>query len=159
MRRLAVLAALGLALAGATAAEAADGRPRTIVLYSETTSYRVTDKSPKGPSAGDTARETSRLRNAVAQLGKTVGAVVGRDRATSVLETKTRVRVSGVTYLPGGTLTFRGIARPHPQGGFEVPVVAGTGRYTGAHGHSRVVQVENPKRVVNVYVLEYRQTA
>ena len=159
MRLITTIAVLGVALVGAAVSTAASERPRTIVLYSETTSYQVTDKAPKGPSAGDTTRETSRLRNAVAQLGKTVGAVVGRDRATSVLVSKTRWRVNGVAYLPGGTLTFRGLSRRHPQGGFEVPVVAGTGLYAGAHGLSRVMQIASTKRVVNAYVLEYRPTA
>ena len=122
------------------------------------TSYRETDKPPRGPSVGDRAVEATRLINEVPQWGKPVGAVVGRDRATfTIVDAKLTVAVDGVAFLPGGTLVLRGRLKANRQRREIVaPVVRGTGRYAGARG-SVVVRVEpNPLRTVNIYSLTYR---
>jgi len=44
------------------------------------TSRYLVDRAPKGyPNKGDVVRETSTLRNAVAQFARPKGAIVGRD--------------------------------------------------------------------------------
>jgi hypothetical protein len=137
-------------------AAAADRGPARIVLVSKTTSARVTDKPPKGPSAGDRTHETSRLFNGVPQFGKRTGAAVGRDEATTLLRSITNQTMTGVAHLPGGTLVIQGRLRRDPaRGGLVVPVTRGTGEYAGARGTVWIVLVRNPVRTLNVYELKY----
>lgn len=118
-------------------------------------SLHVTDKKPKGPSAGDRSVETTKLLNAVPQFGKAEGAVVGHDKATIVLKSRTSATMTGVTYLPGGTLTVRGRLTPDPRGGVIAPVVRGSGTFKGARGTIWIVRTTGPTRVLNVYALRY----
>jgi hypothetical protein len=126
------------------------------VLVTKLISSHVTDKAPKGPSAGDRSQERTRLLNAVPQFGKPAGAVVGHDQGTTVLDSKTSGRMTGITYLPGGTLVVHGRVRAdRERGGIVAPVTRGTGRYSGARGTIWIVRVRNPNRVLNVYTLKY----
>jgi hypothetical protein len=154
-----IAAALAFLLLGVSTSAAARG-PTRIVLEVKPISSRTADKPPKGPSAGDRIVEATRLLNAVPQFGKSAGAVVGRDRSTTVFASPTTATTSGVVYLPGGTLTINGRVKPdRRRGGLTVPVTRGTGSFAGARGTLWVVRVPNPVRVLNVYTLRYAATA
>lgn len=143
-------------LVGFSSGDAANRGPTRIVLVVKPISSRVTDRPPKGPSKGDRTREQTRLLNAVPQFGKPAGAVVGHDQGTTVLDSETGGKMTGVTYLPGGTLVVDGrIKVDRQRGGFLAPVPRGTGRFKGAKGTIWVVRVANPTRVLNVYTLTY----
>lgn len=155
-RLVALTAMLLLAAAVAAGADAAPRPPVTIKLVSVTATVRTIDRPPKGTSNGDSVRETSVLFNQVAQFGKPARAAVGKDRAVQRLRVKPRsTTVDGVATLPGGTLRFRGTATPSARGGFEIPVVSGTGRYLGAEGTLWIVSIGSTGRALNVYRLTY----
>lgn len=154
------LAAAAVAALVLSAPAGAAKPPELIRLVSVTTSSKATDKAPKGPSTGDSVRETSRLLNEGAQFGKPAGAVVGGDRAVQRLSLGPRsITVNGVAVLPGGTLVFRGKVERYARGGVVIPVVAGTGRYLGAQGFLWIVTASNPTRTLNVYRLTYARFA
>jgi hypothetical protein len=151
--RLALATVAALALPALTSATTAAG-PATVAVIAHTTSMRVVDASPKGPSRGDRYIATSRLSNAVAQFGRKRGAVVGIDRSTTTLTGERTARVSGVATLPGGTLRFQGPLREETTGGSLVaPVVGGTGVFAGARG--TVTVVGTSRRARNTYRLTY----
>ena len=71
------------------------------------TSRYLVDHAPKGyPNKGDVVRETSTLRNAVAQFARPKGAIVGRDVwiTTIVIPPFGKADVKAATTLPGGTI-------------------------------------------------------
>jgi hypothetical protein len=140
MLKLVTVLAVVCAIAGAGAlSSAAQSTSSQAVfrLISINTSGRSIDKEPKGPSVGDHSIQTSQLRNQVAQFGKPVGAIIGRDRATLTAVTLTAIKIEGVTTLPGGTLRVRGRLRVQSSVTAVAPVTGGTGRYAGAKGRSR----------------------
>jgi hypothetical protein len=146
VRRALVAAAAGAMLAFPPAA-AAD---TVVITVRSVTTYAVAqDKEPKGESnKGDRITLRSRLSNAKAQFDKPRGAVVGSDRGTITFTSKTRIVVEGVAQLPGGTIRFRGagtFGQNEP-----IPVVGGTGRFSGARGTLTVGEGETP---LNTYRL------
>lgn len=154
------LAAVVLAAFDPSASASSAAPPTLIRLVSVTTSARENDRPPKGPSTGDTVRETSRLLNEVAQFGKPARAAVGSDSAVQLLRLGPKsITVDGVAKLPGGTLLFRGKAERYARGGIVIPVVGGTGRYLGAQGTLWILTVRDPARVVNIYRLTYARFA
>ena len=158
--RLLLLAALSLAVLGVAGATAATRPPTVIRLVAVPTSAKTTDRAPKGPSAGDTVTETSRLLNEVAQFGKPPLAVVGSDRDVQRLRFKPRrLTIDGVTKLPGGTLFFRGTVERFGEDGTVVPVVGGTGRFLGAQGILVIVTAGRPAKTLNIYRLTYARFA
>ena len=150
--RTLLLAGLVLAVLAVPVGSVAAG-PGTISVISITTSSKATDKSPKGPSAGDTYVTTSRLVNAVAQFGRKKGAVVGTDRATTTFSAVRSARIAGTATLPGGTLTVRGRLKEQADSTFVAPVVSGTGAFKGARGTVTINGTD--KRASNVYKLTY----
>jgi hypothetical protein len=154
---VAVVALAGAAPSQLTAAPARAAAPVVLRFLSVTTSDRVIDRLPKGPSAGDRETSTSRLINAVAQLGKPRAAIVGNDRATLVLRDARTAVVDGTTRLPGGTIRFKGLLRLTSTGAV-VPVVGGTGRFRAVRGTLTIVDV-SAKRALNVYRLEFSTNA
>ena len=129
LRLLPALACLVLAPAPAVA------KSTTVIrLVSITTSARAQDLPPQGLGAGDTIFTTSRLENAVSQLGKPRGAVVGHDRGTIRLTGPNAGAADGIATLPGGTIHFRGPIRVVSAKVEQIPVVGGTGRFAGARG-------------------------
>jgi hypothetical protein len=154
---IAVVALVGAAPSQLAAAPTHAAAPVVLRFLSVTTSDRVVDKRPKGPSAGDRETSTSRLINAFAQLGKPRAAVVGSDRATLVLRDPRTAVVDGTTRIPGGTIRFRGRLRLTSTGAV-VPVVGGTGRYRAVRGTLTIVDL-TAKRALNVYRLEFSTNA
>jgi hypothetical protein len=100
----------------------------------------LVDHAPKGyPNKGDVTRETSTLRNAVAQFGRPKGAIVGSDVwiATIVIPPFGKVDVRAATSLPGGTIRAVGtVTATQTAGTFRV--VGGTAGYAGARGTTRL---------------------
>jgi hypothetical protein len=139
-----------LALAAHAVPAARAAGPTEVELVSVTTSVKVTDTAPKGTSKGDSLYSTSALYNARPQFGRPKGARVGRDGGTIVILTRTTSRISVVAHLPGGTLTIRGTLRANGT----APVVAGTGRYSGATGLLFIKQT-GKATALNIYRLTY----
>lgn len=96
----------------------------------------LVDHAPKSyPNKGDVIRETSTLRNAVAQLGRPKGAIVGSDIwiTTIVIPPFGKAAVRDTSSLPGGTIRAVGaVAVTQPTGTFQV--AGGTGKYANARG-------------------------
>ena len=137
-----VVAAGGLAiLALSFPLQASAARTMVIRLTSVTTSVKPHDVAPTGVSKGDNYLATSRLLNRVPQFGKPKGAVVGTDRGTLTILTKTTGKSAGVAKLPGGTIRFQGSGRLGTSS--TIPVVGGTGDFKGAHGTLLVNQLGN----------------
>jgi hypothetical protein len=123
----------------------------TVRLISTTASSRTVDTAPKGTlNNGDAIYEKSVLRNAVAQFGKPKGAVVGSDSAVLLVRTQNTALLDVQVKLPGGTLHVRGLVGLVSDPG-GVPVVGGTGRFTGARGTCRVEA--SGGRALNTYRL------
>jgi hypothetical protein len=151
----ATLAGLTVAVFALLAQPAVTGAagPAKIVVISITTSTKVNDKGPKGPSAGDTYVTTSKLVNAVRQFGKKKGAVVGTDTSTTTLTAPRSARVTGLATLPGGTLRVRGKLNEQMDATYVAPVVKGTGAFAGARGTVTINGTD--KRAWNTYLLTY----
>ena len=123
----------------------------TIRLISTVASFRQVDRPPKAvPNKGDVFYLRSVLRNAVAQLGRPKGAVVGSDSAVFTLLSAKKAQVNVRVKLPGGTLRV--------QGGVDItkqpvvlPVIGGTGRFVNARGTAEVRDRSNYS--LNVYRL------
>lgn len=124
---------------------------KTIRLISIATSHSAKDVAPKGPSAGDTSTDSDRLVNAVAQLGKPKGAVVGKDSGVFTLTSSSAARFDGTARFLGDTLRVRGMVVAIPTGGIRLPVVGGTGRFAGATGTLTVTGPRHSTRALNVY--------
>jgi hypothetical protein len=133
----------------------ADARSTMVIrLVSITTSARANDRPPKGASAGDTLFTTSRLENAVSQLGKPKGAVVGRDQGTARIVAPGQLEANGAATLPGGTIRFEGRVRALSPTSEQIPVTGGTGRFRGARGTLTVTPLsKDGVRAANVYRL------
>jgi hypothetical protein len=143
--------AVGAVAAGVVLAFPPGAAADTVVITVRSfTTYAVTqDKAPKGESnKGDRIVLRSRLTNAKAQFDKPRGAVVGSDHGTITFTNKTRIVVEGVAELPGGTIRFRGAGTFGENE--PIPVVGGTGRFSGARGTLTVGEGETP---LNTYRL------
>jgi hypothetical protein len=145
------LVALALLLAAPAAGATA---PATVRVWSTPSSNRYTDTGPKGPSAGDSLKQTTQLVNAVRQLGKAAGAVVGFDQSTVRLTSATSAVVDLVAHFPGGTLHARGTIRIDRSPN-TIEVVSGTGVFLGAKGTATEIDYPNASRALNVYKLTY----
>ena len=130
----------------------------TIRLIASAASSRyLVDHSPKGyPNKGDVVRETSTLRNAVAQFGRPKGAVVGSDVwiTTIVIAPFGKADVKAVTTVPGGTIRSVGtVTATQMTGTFRV--VDGTGTYADARGTLRLRNTNSSgSRAMIVYRLQ-----
>jgi hypothetical protein len=151
VRRL--LLALAVALVAVGPARAS-GTATVISVVSVTTLVKTHDVPPKGASPGDTTTTADKLLNAVAQFGKKKGAVVGSDRATIKIVSKTEETIDGVATFPGGTLVIRGRLASGPNNTVVAPVPSGTGRFAGLHGTLVIASIgKSAELALNVYRL------
>jgi hypothetical protein len=119
-----------------------------IRLKSVTVSTSIRDASPKGPSKGDAYSGRFRLLNVVPQFGQRVGAAVGSERSLLTLTSATTAAIRGVVTLPGGTLVYGGTGRLGSSA--PIPVIRGTGQFSGAHG---ILTVGSGNSPLNTYRL------
>lgn len=138
------------------ASEARAAKSVTILVYVEEVTQSVKDVPPKTfalthvYTKGDTIRGTEALRNAVRQFNLPAGAKIGSDQYVITAVALEKVRVDFVTRLPGGTVHAHGVGRPGVKA--VVPVVGGTGLYTGASGSIEGKHLANGKKL-NIYRL------
>ncbi len=159
MGRTLVAALLIMLLTALPVQAASHAGTRTITVRLISTGYEgqtVVDRAPKHQvSKGDVIVATSFLRNAVAQLGRAKGAVVGGDSATFTVLTRTHADLRVEMSLPGGTLRAGGRVR---LGAVQTYAVAGgTGTFAHARGtvESRALASKwgSGNRRLNVYRL------
>ena len=130
----------------------------TIRLIGSAASSRyLVDHAPKGyPNKGDVVRETSTLRNAVAQFGRPKGATVGSDVwiTTIVIPPFGKADVKAATTIPGGTIRAVGtVTATETTGTFRV--VGGTAKYARARGTLSLRNLNaSGSRAVIVYRLQ-----
>jgi hypothetical protein len=108
---------------------------RTLVLRFTVANVSSTQKDlpPNGASVGDSTIINYQLKNVAAQLGRSVGAVVGSGRDTITLTSSSAGTIDIVVALPGGTLRFSGTgSTANPATSFAV--TGGTGSFSGASG-------------------------
>ena len=115
------------------------------------------DHAPKAyPNKGDVIRETSTLRNAVAQFGRPKGAIVGSDVwiTTIVIPPFGKAAVKAATSVPGGTIRAVGaVAATQTTDTFRV--IGGTGKYAEVRGTIRLRNLNaNGSRGLSVYRLQ-----
>ena len=130
----------------------------TIRLTSTAADARfLIDRVPKGyPNTGDVVRETSTMRNAIAQFGRPKGAVVGHDTwlVTFVIPPLTKLEVKATARLPGGTIRAAGTISGVQTTG-TLHVVGGTGSYAQARGTVSMRNLNTSgSRGLNVYRLQ-----
>jgi dirigent-like protein len=144
-RRLLLLVALAALFCPGVA------RAETVTIQVKSVVIKVTpvDRAPKGRSTGDRVIQRNKLTNAVRQFGKPKGARVGTDSGTVTFTSANTARFDGVARLPGGTIKIRGNLRPLANGGIQIPIAGGTGRYARATGTVTVEAGDDP--VLNVY--------
>jgi hypothetical protein len=82
---------------------------------------------------GDVIHARSMLRNAVAQLGRPKGAIVGRAHATFDVVSPRKAKILIRLTLPGGAFEASGGASTAPWHG-PLKVSSGTGRFAGVRG-------------------------
>ena len=149
--------ALGVLVAAlpAQGASQADSRSMTVRLISITTQFKMLkDQAPKRePNRGDVIWAKSTLRNEVAQFGRPKGAVVGSDVSTYTVVSATKGDVTVTAKLPGGTLRAAGrIGQERLQ---RIPVLSGTGAFSGARGVTETSPLNaSGVRALNVYRLQ-----
>jgi hypothetical protein len=139
VRAAALLASLSLVAAlPAPASDTAAARSVTIRVLVTPVTRSFRDVAPKthgttgAYTKGDTLRGTSIFRNAVRQFGKPKGARIGTSRFVFTALSPRRFRFDGVSRFPRGTVHSRGVVEV--EGHPKVPIVGGTGLYTGATG-------------------------
>jgi hypothetical protein len=158
MRRSLLAPAVAVVLlAPAGHGTAAQTRTQTIRLISTPTSQTIVDVAPKakGPGQlgkGDIVRATSSLENAVRQLGKAKGIVVGYDSMAITVVKAPKARATVHVTLPGGTLTARGAYDLGVSGTQRLQIVGGTGAFKGARGTASSSDTHDG-RYLNVYIL------
>src|SRR5262245_54261347 len=93
----------------------------------------VVDRAPKKQASnGDLYRIRSTLRNAVEQLGRPKGAVVGQGTVIFAIRSAARADMTVESRLPGGWLLGGGAVRLGPRQTFTV--TSGSGRFANALG-------------------------
>ena len=158
LRAAVLLGSVSLVMAlPAAVSDAAAARSVTIRVYVTEVTQSITDVPPKTfalthvYTKGDTIRGTEILRNAVRQFDKPNGATVGTDRYVIAAVAWQKIRVDFVTRFPGGTVHLHGEGKPGVKP--EVPIVGGTGLYTGATGSAEGRHLANGKKL-NIYRLQ-----
>jgi hypothetical protein len=119
------------------AANATATKSVTIRVLVEPVTRKTKDVPPKTRwrgeyTKGDTISGTSILRNAMPQFGKPKGARVGTSSFVITALSSRTARDDATAKLPGGTVHAHGVGAigSNPK----VPIIGGTGLYTGATG-------------------------
>jgi hypothetical protein len=152
---LATLVSLVLLTVPAQAGNDSESRTQTIRVVSKVVDFRILVNRPPSSvgNVGDKLQARNSLRNAVAQLGRPKGALVGSDVQTITVTsvTPTRVRVTLTVTLPGGTLRVAGTVTSPKQ---ALPVVGGSGDFAGARGTTEVKSLDaDGDPALNIYRL------
>jgi hypothetical protein len=138
MRRLSLFLVVVLAATFAPAAfPAAHAKRMTITILSLTQVTMPHDTTPKGrENKGDFIQYKALLVTVGPLFGRhEKNQPVGYEAGTQTFTSSTDVRVNGQATFPGqGTIEFRGDMRTLKNGLVSVPVVGGTGKFTGADG-------------------------
>lgn len=147
----ALILAVSILLAACPLQAASQVHARTItirLIATEDSAKRIEDRAPEFvTSKGDVIVVNSLLRNAVAQLGRPKGAVVGGDSATFTVLTTRQGDLSIEMRLPGGILWAGGRVRFGPVQTYSV--TGGTERFRHARGtgESRAVGTSGNRRL------------
>ena len=156
LRVAALLASVSIVLAlPAIASDTVAVKSVTIRVYVKEVTQSIKDVPPKTLSGfeytrGDTIRGTESLRNAVRQFNEPKGAKVGSDRYVIMAVALQKVRIDFVVRFPGGTVHAHGLGKP---GSGRVPIVGGTGLYSGATGVAEGRHLANGQKL-NIYRLQ-----
>ncbi len=122
-------------IAAVSAADAGGSSALVIRVKSVETSARVVhNQPPSALSRGDVLVQRDNLFNITPQLGKSAGALIGKDRATITLTSRVKATVAGTTTFPGGTVSFKGTVSFTSTRPAALQIVGGTGRYAHATG-------------------------
>ena len=157
MRALLGLGLFVIIAAGSTASAFGSSVLVIQVKSVQTFARVVHNQPPSALSKGDVLLQRDNLFNITPQLGKTAGALIGKDRATISLISQTKATVAGTTSFPGGTVRFRGtvsFTSTHPA---ALRIVGGTGRYARATGTvTEPATDSDPHNARNTYRLKLR---
>ena len=151
-----------LAVVTADAAGCGSGGPKTKSMtlrfvWTESKERLAVDLPPKGKvNRGDVITARSILRNAVAQLGKPKGAVVGHEVATFDVVSPRKATIRIRLTLPGGGFEASGRASTAPWHG-PLTVSNGKGSFTGASGTGTLRQFF--ERSTSVFRLQIPRSA
>jgi hypothetical protein len=128
--------------------EAARAKKMTITILSQTRVAVPHDLAPKGKeNKGDWIRYRSLLLAVKPLWGKRKNEAVGWEVGTQTYTNATDARVNGKSTFPGqGTIQFRGVMKSLANGKISVPIVGGTGKFSGAKG----VLIIGPGQTVSV---------
>jgi hypothetical protein len=134
-----LIAVLGaVSLLPATQSQGATGpRKVTIQVLSVTRVSIPHDLAPKGRENRGDYLEFKDLLVTIGPLfgRKHKNEPVGWDQGTQTYTNTTDARMVGVATFPGqGLIRFKGMMKPLPKGANSVPVVGGTGKFSGARG-------------------------
>jgi hypothetical protein len=114
-----------------------DGKTMTITILSRIRILQPHDTAPKGKeNKGDWIKYQSLLLTVGPLFGrKKANTPVGYEKGTQTFVNATDARVSGTSTFPGqGTISYRGAMKSLKNGRVSVPIVNGTGKFSGAKG-------------------------
>ena len=126
------------------------GISETIKVISVTT---YSHQEPTDGKTGDYSVDSrDDLMNAAPQFGQRSGVRVGTDVGRFTYTRAHTATYAGVTRLPGGTVTVRGLALSH-DGDVVIRVVGGSGRFKSATGFLTISLGHVKTRSLNTYEL------
>jgi hypothetical protein len=155
-RTAAVVAALGLAAAGAARA-ATPPEPTRLPLTAVQTQVKVHDVKPTGTSVGDRTTFSEELFAGPAESpGARVGTDGGECVVTNVAKAKVTTQCTATLALKGGQVAVHGLGTTGSKTAatFTFAVTGGTGAYTGARGTMTVTG--SATSTTSALALEYR---
>jgi hypothetical protein len=132
---------LGISIGGVSLASASPvAKPRTLTLISADTGQGelYIDAGPKGESAGDTII-FSELLFARARAKKPIGHV----EVVCINTSLNAARCNGTLFLASGKIEAAGAI--HFRKTFRIPVVGGTGAYSGTGGELQVTELSETR--------------
>jgi len=148
-RLLSLLAAAAAAVCVVPSASPANVTETIAVISITTYSHQEPVNAVSGDYSVDSRDE---LMNAAPQFGQRSGVRVGTDAGRFTYTPAHTATYTGVTNLPGGTVTVRGVAFAH-DGNVVIRVVGGSGKYKGATGFLTIGLGPAKTRSLNTYEL------